>query len=66
MPRRVGIVIMRGQPPAYEAALCETLARLSLFAAQHAGSLQSLDVNPLLVRPEGHGVLALDAALVRK
>ena len=49
---------LRGQPPADLDALAAALSRLSLFAA----AIQSLDTNPILVRPEG--ALALDAVLV--
>ncbi len=54
----------RGQPPADLAALAEALSRLSLFAAAHRGRLASVDINPLLVRPEGQGVAALDALIL--
>lgn len=53
----------RGRPAADTAALAETLAALSRFAAANAGWLQSIDINPLLVRPEGKGVVALDAVV---
>ena len=45
---------LRGQP----AALATALSRLPLFAA----AIESLDINPFLVRPDG--ALALDAVLV--
>ena len=53
---------LRGQPPADLDALASALSRLSLFAAANAAAIQSLDTNPILVRPEG--ALALDAVLV--
>ena len=55
---------LRGQPPADLDALAAALARLSLFAAANADAIESLDLNPFLVRPEGGGALALDAVLV--
>ena len=38
------------------------IAALSRFAARHAGEIAEIDINPLLVRPEG--AMALDALLV--
>ena len=55
---------LRGQPPADLAALAAALSRLSLFAAANADTIESLDLNPFLVRPEG--ALALDAVLVTR
>ncbi|HZE49028.1 MAG TPA: acetate--CoA ligase family protein, partial [Jatrophihabitantaceae bacterium] len=50
----------RGQPPVDRAALVEAVLRLADLAAQ--GEIVELDINPLLVRPDG--VIGLDA-LVR-
>ncbi len=55
---------LRGQPPADLDALAAALARLSLFAAANADAIESLDLNPFLVRPDG--ALALDAVLVTR
>lgn len=57
---------LRGRPPADLAALAAALSRLSRFAAANADTIESLDVNPFLVRPEGEGALALDAVLVTR
>jgi acyl-CoA synthetase (NDP forming) len=54
----------RGKPPCDVAALAETLSRLSLFAAAQRGNFASIDINPLLVRPQGQGVAALDALIL--
>ena len=56
---------LRGQPPAdldALAAALSRLSRLSRFAAANADAIESLDINPFLVRPDG--ALALDAVLV--
>ena len=55
---------VRGRPAGDVEALAETLAALSRFAAAHAESLETCDVNPFLVRPPGRGGVALDAVLV--
>jgi succinyl-CoA synthetase beta subunit len=54
----------RGKPPCDLEALAQTLSKLSLFAAAQKGQFSSIDINPLLVRPEGKGVVALDALVV--
>lgn len=54
----------RGKPPGDLEALAQTLSKLSLFAAAHKGQFSSIDINPLLVRPQGKGVVALDALIV--
>jgi len=54
----------RGKPPGDLDALAQTLSKLSLFAAAQKGQFSSIDINPLLVRPQGKGVVALDALIV--
>jgi acyl-CoA synthetase (NDP forming) len=54
----------RGRPHADLEALCETIAALSRFASRHAADVAEIDINPLLVRPRGQGVIALDALIV--
>ncbi len=61
---RVLLQGVRGQPPADEDALAAALAALSVYAARHADAIESIDINPLLVLPRGHGVQALDALIV--
>lgn len=53
----------RGQPRADEEALVDAMVRLSRFAAHHADRLAEMDVNPVIVLPEGKGVRALDAMI---
>lgn len=55
----------RGAPRADETALVQAMVRLSQFAAHHRHTLAEMDVNPVIVLPEGQGVLALDAVIVR-
>jgi acyl-CoA synthetase (NDP forming) len=56
----------RGRPAGDIEALAEALAALSRFAAVHADTVESVDINPLLVRPRGQGVVALDALIVAR
>jgi len=56
----------RGGEPADLLALGDALSALSVFAAEHRDSIESIDINPLLVRPRGRGAIAVDALIVRK
>jgi acyl-CoA synthetase (NDP forming) len=53
----------RGRPKADVAALAQALSRLSAFAAAAGTRLVSVDVNPMLVLPEGQGCYAADAVI---
>ena len=52
-----------GVPPADIQALAQALSDLSCHAAAHAPWLESLEANPVLVRPAGQGLVALDVWL---
>mgnify|MGYP000386158211 CR=1 FL=1 len=54
------------QDAASVAPLAAALAALSRFAAGHAGHLHSAELNPVVVLPEGRGLVALDALIVPK
>ena len=56
----------RGNGPYDVAALAATLSRLSVFAARHGDRIDSAEINPFVVLPEGHGAVALDAVLVTR
>ena len=56
----------RGRPKADVDALAKALSRLSLFATANADTLETLDINPFVVLPEGKGALALDALIVTR
>jgi acyl-CoA synthetase (NDP forming) len=43
----------RGGPMYDEAALVDTLCRVSSLAADHAGELEGIDINPFVVLPQG-------------
>ena len=53
----------RGRPKADVAALASALSALSRFAAGAGERLAGVDVNPLLVLPEGQGAFAADAVI---
>jgi acyl-CoA synthetase (NDP forming) len=55
---------VRGRPEGDLDALAEALSRLSVFAAAQAGRFASIEINPLLVRSRGLGVVALDALIL--
>lgn len=54
----------RGRPACDVQALLQALCRLSHYAASRANTPLELEINPLLVRPQGRGVLALDALVM--
>jgi len=55
----------RGGPKGDKVALIEAVMAVGAFAEAHSGTLVELDINPLIVRPEGKGVMALDALIRR-
>jgi acyl-CoA synthetase (NDP forming) len=54
----------RGRAPADIAALARSLSLLSAYADRFRDDLDSIDINPLMVLPEGKGVIAVDALVV--
>ncbi len=56
----------RGAPACDIDALADALAALSRFAHAHRADFRSLEINPLLALPEGQGVVALDAVVIRE
>ena len=55
---------VRGRPPADLDALAAALVSLSGIAIAHGGAIESIDINPFLVRAKGEGALALDALVI--
>ena len=53
----------RGAPRADWVAAIAAIRAVGEFAIAHADRLLELDVNPLMVRPEGHGAYAADALI---
>jgi acyl-CoA synthetase (NDP forming) len=54
----------RGRPPGDLPALVRAVLACARFAEENVDRLLELDLNPVIVRPAGHGVVAVDA-LVR-
>jgi acetate---CoA ligase (ADP-forming) len=50
----------RGRTPADAHALADAIVRLGALAEAHRHALRALDINPLLVLDDGHGVVAVD------
>jgi succinyl-CoA synthetase beta subunit len=55
----------RGSPAADIDALADLMVKLSQFAADHADDIAEIDLNPVLVHPEGQGVSVVDALIVK-
>ena len=53
----------RGNLEGDKEALLSTIEKVSDFAIAHASDLLEIDINPLLVRPKGSGVVAVDALI---
>jgi acetyltransferase len=54
----------RGSPKGDIDALTQTLVQVSQLAVNLEGNLSELDINPLMVLPEGQGVKAADALAI--
>ncbi|MBS1270060.1 MAG: Protein lysine acetyltransferase Pka [Gammaproteobacteria bacterium] len=54
----------RGRPAADIDAVVAAALCVGAFAREHGEQLTELDINPLIVRPDGHGCVAADALLV--
>jgi acetyl-CoA synthetase len=54
----------RGKPAGDVAALVAAILSVARYASAHAEDLLEIDVNPVIVRPQGRGVVAVDT-LVR-
>ncbi|HEX3888737.1 MAG TPA: acetate--CoA ligase family protein [Phenylobacterium sp.] len=56
----------RGSAAADVEALAQALAALSDVAVAAGDQIESIDINPVLVRPAGEGVVALDALVIAR
>jgi acetyltransferase len=55
---------VRGKPPADKHAIVDVLVSLSRLAIEIGDRITELDINPLIVFPEGRGAVAADALIV--
>jgi acetyl-CoA synthetase len=53
----------RGKPPGDVPALIDCIAAIARYAAANLDTLIEIDVNPVIVRPAGLGVVAVDAMI---
>lgn len=53
----------RGGPTHDLTAFAEAISRISVLAAQNAETIETIEINPLVVRPGSGGVVALDAVI---
>src|SRR5712672_458645 len=56
----------RGAATADIGALSQLISQVSVVAEQHAKEISEIEINPVLVHPEGQGVTIVDALVVRK
>jgi acyl-CoA synthetase (NDP forming) len=54
----------RGRPDADVPALVDLLMNVQQLALEVGSDIAELDINPVMVRPRGHGVTAVDALIV--
>ena len=54
----------RGRPPADVDALIDAVMAVQSLGMELAGTVREVDINPLLVRDDGQGAVALDALVV--
>jgi acyl-CoA synthetase (NDP forming) len=56
----------RGAAKADIPALSQLISEISVLAARHGQQISEIEINPVLVHPEGQGVTIVDALVVRK
>jgi acetate---CoA ligase (ADP-forming) len=54
----------RGRPPADRGALVEAALGLAQFYLDHRARVAEIEINPLIVRSKGHGVVAVDVRAI--
>jgi acetate---CoA ligase (ADP-forming) len=56
----------RGAPPGDRMALAELIVTLSRFAADHGDLIEEIDLNPVIIHPDGQGLTVVDALIVKR
>jgi acyl-CoA synthetase (NDP forming) len=54
----------RGRPAADRAALESTVLALAQFYLDHRARIEDIEINPLMVRPQGKGAVAVDVRVI--
>jgi acetate---CoA ligase (ADP-forming) len=54
----------RGKPAADRAALEATVLALAQFYLDHRARIEDIEINPLMVRPDGKGAVAVDVRVI--
>ena len=54
----------RGRPAADRAALEKTVLALAQFYLDHRAQIEDIEINPLMVRPQGKGAVAVDVRVI--
>jgi acyl-CoA synthetase (NDP forming) len=57
---------VRGEPPMDLDALCDAVVRVASVMSASAGAIASIDLNPVIVRSEGEGIVVVDALIERR
>jgi acyl-CoA synthetase (NDP forming) len=57
---------VRGAKPADREALIDLIIALSRFASDHADAVAEIDLNPVIVHPQGEGLTVVDALIVKR
>lgn len=55
---------LRGAKPADRGALADLISRISVFFAEYADLISEIEINPVMVRADGKGLVAADALIV--
>ncbi len=55
---------MRGAPAADRAALADLISRISVYFAQNADLISEIEVNPVMLRADGKGLVAADVLII--
>ena len=57
---------VRGTPPVDRSALADLMMTLSRFATDHTDLIEEIDLNPVIVHPQGQGLSVVDALIVKR
>ena len=55
---------LRGAEPADRGGLADLISRISVFFAENADLISEIEINPVMVRADGKGLVAADALIV--